>query len=452
MNDRGYPDLSSPTLHLSIILSLTIFVAILSASFFIDIEIIAQGAGKIIPAAKVQVVQPEYSGQVKSIFVKNGARVDKGQLLIELDSTDARAQLRTVKEEIQRLTIERYRIRSLLVEFSDASSADNFSKLNASLSLSDINAENILEINHSGEDFKQPFLRDQHGLMTSEIAEFRSSLASFSAQIDANNKSHSIIEANIEKIDALLLIHEERHQASTTLSRKGIISRASYLNTIEHLTNLQKQRNIHLRELAQNRSIVRRIRAEQLKYRSGLRSKYFLRKSAIESRIAILLQDQITRRRKMANMNLRAPIDGIVDKLNIHTIGAVIMSGDKTMNIVPYHGTPILEVMVANQDVGFVRTGQRVNIKLSAFPSERFGHVKGMVTHISADATEIAANSWGFSIRIEPESAYLKTADVQHKLRPGMTARVDIITGSRTLISYFFAPIIKTLEDSLGER
>jgi hemolysin D len=122
------------------------------------------------------------------------------------------------------------------------------------------------------------------------------------------------------------------------------------------------------------------------------------------------------------------------------------------MNIVPYHGTPILEVMVANQDVGFVRTGQRVNIKLSAFPSERFGHVKGMVTHISADATEIAADSWGFSIRIEPESAYLKTADVQHKLRPGMTARVDIITGSRTLISYFFAPIIKTLEDSLGER
>ena len=61
MNDRGYLDLSSPTLHLSIILSLTIFVAILSASFFIDIEIIAQGAGKIIPAAKVQVVQPEYS-------------------------------------------------------------------------------------------------------------------------------------------------------------------------------------------------------------------------------------------------------------------------------------------------------------------------------------------------------------------------------------------------------
>ena len=248
MNDRGYLDLSSPTLHLSIILSLTIFVAILSASFFIDIEIIAQGAGKIIPAAKVQVVQSEYSGQVKSIFVKNGARVDKGQLLIELDSTDARAQLRTVKEEIQRLTIERYRIRSLLVEFSNANSTDDLSGFNASLRLSDITAEYTLEIKHSEEDFKQPFLRDQHGLMTSEIAEFRSSLASFFAQIDANNKSHSIIEANIERIDALLLIHEERHQASTTLSRKGIISRASYLNTIEHLTNLQKQRNIHCSE------------------------------------------------------------------------------------------------------------------------------------------------------------------------------------------------------------
>ena len=164
MNDRGYLDLSSPTLHLSIILSLTIFVAILSASFFIDIEIIAQGAGKIIPAAKVQVVQPEYSGQVKSIFVKNGARVDKGQLLIELDSTDARAQLRTVKEEIQRLTIERYRIRSLLVEFSNANSTDDLSGFNASLTLSDITAEYTLEIKHSEEDFKQPFLRDQHGL------------------------------------------------------------------------------------------------------------------------------------------------------------------------------------------------------------------------------------------------------------------------------------------------
>ena len=122
------------------------------------------------------------------------------------------------------------------------------------------------------------------------------------------------------------------------------------------------------------------------------------------------------------------------------------------MRVVPRDQSYEIEAIFPNTDVGFLTAEQRANIKLDVFPSERFGALAGTISNVSADAVEIDDNVFGFVIRIKPKASYLQTPANQYPLQPGMTSVVDAITGERRIISYFFAPIVKVVQESLGER
>jgi len=111
-----------------------------------------------------------------------------------------------------------------------------------------------------------------------------------------------------------------------------------------------------------------------------------------------------------------------------------------------------IEAIFTNNDIGFVEIGQQANINLDAYPSERFGFVTGVVSDVAADSTEATEGVWAFEVRITLDENKLTSGPEQFFLRPGMTAAVDITTDSRRLISYFFAPIVDTLNQSLQER
>lgn len=122
------------------------------------------------------------------------------------------------------------------------------------------------------------------------------------------------------------------------------------------------------------------------------------------------------------------------------------------MRIVPANSGIEVEAIFTNNDIGFLARRQPANVNLDAFPAARFGFVKGHVIDVSADATELVPSKWGFVVRIALETPYLDAPLTRQALRPGMTASVDVITGERRLISYFFAPIVETIQGSLGER
>jgi len=96
--------------------------------------------------------------------------------------------------------------------------------------------------------------------------------------------------------------------------------------------------------------------------------------------------------------------------------------------------------------------GQKANIRLDAYPSERFGLVAGHVADMAADSTEISDGKWGYVVRISPEAGFIQIGSKSLPLRPGMTATIDVTTENRRIISYFFAPILRTIENALGER
>ena len=440
MNRKG-SRVVSPTYHLTVIFSISVFVSIVVMSYLFQIEIVAQGIGKVIPIGRVQIIQSESGGQIQKIFVRDGSLVTKGDVLIALDSTNAQAEVNTLQDEISRLEIELYRI-------------EVFSKIitNAENVTPDIASRGLNIFSQKINDSNLSFPSDQIEILKAELTELVDLFKQIDAKIEANNKSKNVTRATISRIEAAIGIQQERLQNAENLLQKGATSYATYLNVLDSFTQLQKEREIYLNELEQKSALEPVYNAEKASILSAKRALLLNQKTKTTGQLHKLQEQLTSKERWLANSLLKSPVDGTVDKLSVFTVGGVVSAGQELMRIVPQSNKLEVEAIFPNIDVGFLKRGQLVNIKLDAFPSERFGMVQGVVSNVSADAVEIGKNNYGYIVRIKPDTPYLETPSNRYPLRVGMTSTVDAITGKRRLISYFFAPIVKVIQESLRER
>jgi len=440
MRDNWMMSVKSPTLHASVFFTLFVFVALLTMSIVFKVEVVARGQGKVVPITRVQVVQPEFDGKITAIHVRNGSAVERGQVLIELDTTDALAEVNTIRAEQIRLQIENVRIAVLLTATG-----------NPDMQSTTFRSEVLAQFAPTGLS-DHSFFIEQRKLLSAEIDDLQAGLAQIDAQLLANEKSVEITHANIARIEASISIQNERLEVAQGLLDRGTTSRSSFLDTQEAFTALEKEREVYLKELDQKLSQETALEAERRSLITGQRNRLLQRRAEIEAALAKLGEQLTTATRRLNAGQLRSPVDGTVDQLEVFTIGGVAGAGQEILRVVPKDQEFEIEAVFSNTDIGFVENGQQANIKFDAYPSERFGHLEGTVSDVSADAIEITDNVWGYSVRITPSAYELVTGNLTNIIRPGMTGEIDITTDKRRIISYFFAPIMKTIESALGER
>ncbi|MCY3683664.1 MAG: HlyD family type I secretion periplasmic adaptor subunit [Gemmatimonadetes bacterium] len=432
--------ITSPTLHVTIWFIIFVFIVIVVMACFFKVEVVARGQGKVVPLSRVQIVQPEFDGKITAIHIRNGSTVHQGDILVELDTTDAEAELNTITAEIVRLQIERARITALV----------------SSIDIGNIQTESFsretLRAFAESANAKHDFYAEQARLLVAEVEDLQAMLSQNTARITINERSISVTQANIDRIEAAIAIQAERLKIAQELLGQGISSRSAFLDVEEAFTALEKERQVYLRELNQKRSQETGLRAERRSIISAQRSLLLQRKSDIEARLKTLQEQSRIAERRIIGAQLTAPMDGVVDQLKVFTIGAVAKGSEQVLSIVPEDQDVEIEALFNNYDIGFVEVGQIANINLDAYPSERFGFLVGVVSDIAADSTEVAGGAWAYQVRVTPETGELKNGPAQFALRPGMTAVVDITTGKRRLISYFFAPIVDIIQSALGER
>jgi HlyD family secretion protein len=166
-------------------------------------------------------------------------------------------------------------------------------------------------------------------------------------------------------------------------------------------------------------------------------------------------------------LELRAPQDGMVKDLATHTVGTVAPPGTILMTLVPKGDTLVAEVWVGNQDVGFVRAGQDVKLKLAAFQFQKYGMIEGVVRQMSADATEApSANTrsdtlggrdrpmgpLAYRALVELKSQVLEADGARHALAPGMQVSSEINLGTRSILEYVLSPVQKAWHEAGRER
>ncbi|HHS89319.1 MAG TPA: biotin/lipoyl-binding protein, partial [Rhodobacteraceae bacterium] len=337
---HGQIRIASPTLHATVFVSIAVFLAIIAMSIAFRIEVVARGKGRVVPVGRVQVVQPELSGRVNAIHVRNGMTVEKGQVLIVLDSTDAQVQLGTIAAERDRLRIEMIRIDTLV---------DVLGRISSGTVASLWNADDL----DLPEDLRDhPFALAQAELLRSEIGDLRASLEQIDARTEASLKSEAVTNANAERIVAALTIQRQRMDTAEKLLASGTTSRSSFLDVEQTLLELERQRDVYLREADQKQAERRALGIERRQLLANLRSGLLTRKAEIDARLALLAQEMRGAQRRLDASTLRAPVSGIVDQLKTFTIGGVVTAEAELMRIVPTNIAIEVEGVFSNQDVG----------------------------------------------------------------------------------------------------
>jgi adhesin transport system membrane fusion protein len=149
---------------------------------------------------------------------------------------------------------------------------------------------------------------------------------------------------------------------------------------------------------------------------------------------------------------LRSPVNGIVQRLYINTIGGVISPGNNILDIVPQEDSLLVELKIKPADIAYVNVGQFARLKFSAYDFAIHGSLQGIVTFVSADTITNDEGESFFVVRVKPNKPFLGAKSGELPIKIGMTAEADIITGKKTILSYLTEPVHRGIDKALRER
>jgi hemolysin D len=257
----------------------------------------------------------------------------------------------------------------------------------------------------------------------------------------------------------------ERATAFKQLVDQNIASRMEYLAA-------EKQRVEETQELARQKEIFGQDSAAlaeaQQNYQTLISEFQKTRHDELsdqETKAASLFQERVKAAQRTGLQKLTAPIDGEVQQLAAHTIGGVVTPAQQLLVVVPFEHQLEAEVMVENKDIGFVKKGQRVELKVETFPFTRYGLIDGEIINVTTDAVqldksgEVAKSNQSpqggtlvYPARVSLSKSVIQVDGKPVRLSPGMAVTAEIKTGTRRLIEFFLSPLLKSGQESLRER
>lgn len=408
-----------------------ITIALLWACFG-QIDIIAVAHGKVVPSGQVKVVQPYERAVVKRLLVRDGMQVEKGQLLIQLDATELGAEQEKVQSSLLDASLAAARARAFL---------DAVQRKAASVRT--IPASQELPVAK---------LVEANRLLTSEYQAFRSELLARDAEARHLQAQQATTQETLNKLQALYPLYEQRAADLKRLLEKNYVPRHEYLEQENRRTETAKEIDIQRRRLAETEALV----AQQREQREALVAS-FIRQTReqlvqAEQKFTQLQQEGVKLRSRSELLELRAPVDGTVQQLAVHTEGGVVTEAQPLLVIVPLNEQLEIEAMVENKDIGFIRRGQNAEVKVDAFPFTRYGILDGSVVTVSLDAIADEKNRLLYQTRVLLKNRWIRVEGKHVPLVPGMTVSVEIKTGKRRVIDYFLSPVLQHGAESIRER
>jgi hemolysin D len=404
-------------------------VAILITSVFGHLDIVATAKGKVMPSDRVKVIQPAITGVTRRILVRDGQRVNAGQLLLVLDTTQASADSERARKD---------RIDANLAIASARAALDAQSSNKAPL-LDKVN-EASDEAQHQAQAFTESLVR-----------ELRDKVSSATAELSKRTAERATADAEIAKLQATAPLARKEADDYRKLSVDNYVSKHDFLEkeqtalTAEHELIAQRSHAAELTAaIAQQRaeiaSMISTFRREQLD--SLTKAQQQLQHSAVD-------ETKATTREGL--LSLTAPVSGTVQQLAVHTLGGVVTTAQSLMEIVP-DDTLEVEATIENKDIGFVEVGQDASVKLDAFPYTQYGYLKGKVVSVANDAVQDKRTGLVFTARIKLAASSLTIHGKPISITPGMQVSADIRTGKRSVAAYFLSPLVENVQESMRER
>ena len=404
-----------------------------------QLDIVAVADGKLVPASYLKIVQPAEQGIVKEILVQEGQQVAEGEVLIRMDAVTSEADVRALQSEHDNKRLALRRI--------DAQLAGKFLLRDAG-------------------DPPELFAHVE-AQYAANVRAYESALAQERSLLDKARHDLAGARATKAKLEQVLPHYIEQEKAFEKLSKDGFAGRIMY--TDKQRERIEKEQDLRTQGfvIRSSQSVIeqseKKIAQISADYRRQLRTERVETAAQLEK----VQQELAKHEHRHRLLELKAPQAGMVKDLATHTVGTVAMPGTILMTLVPKDEQLLAEVWVSNQDVGFVRPGQPVKLKLAAFQFTKYGMLEGTVRQVSADATEAPSANTRSDVltgRDRPMGplTYRALVDLKHQelesdgaryaLAAGMQTSAEINLGTRSILEYLVSPVRKAWHEAARER
>ena len=472
--------LEAPPAPVKVAMMLTIcgfFAAALTWSVTGQLDVHAQAWGKIEASRKTKVIQPLDSGKVISISVENGIQVNRGDLLVSLDSSEVLADTRAAEDGLnasraeasrRRASVDAARVflRQLAGEFSYESRVRPMPDF--------VVSENISFDLSVPESMRER----EHFVLRADLAHLENTLKDLHKQILQKDAARQRLEMGIEVQRKLLVTLNERVDVREASIRLDVGTRINLFDAQESLQKSLAALASDEGQLIEADAAVEELKSQQVKAVSQFIAENQSKLAESERKSDELAQQLAKAKVRLARMQLFAPMDGIIQQLAVTTIGQVVTTGQQLMALTPSEGGLQVQAYVSNIDIGFVQVGLDAEVKIDAFPFTRFGAIPAKVIRVAADAIDeqeakrIQANATAgangatlnpsvvpgqqqtfvFPVTLKLERHYVDVGGSQIALLPGMTVTAEIKTDRRRVIDYLLSPIAKVGSEAMRER
>ena len=410
----------------------TLFMASLACLVFIvwagftHVDEIAAAEGQVIPAGSVVTVQHLEGGQIQEILVKEGELVDAGQALLKLSPAAAISELEQSRAREAALLLKAERLRAFV-----EGRQPNFAFVGP------------------GYDH---LVADNQAIYQTQSDASNTARAVIGAQIEQKRSDLQLLEQQQktlqEQIDAL----NETLKLREDLVEQHLVTRVQYLDS--------------KRELARMRGELARVVGQAITAREALTETQnrlvdqlsTVHKTSMDDLATVIaelaqVQESIGRLEDRVNrLVVTSPVRGYVKGLAVHNTGAVIQPGGLVCEVVPVDREMRIEAKVATRDVGHLRPGQRVKVKVTTYDFARYGAAMGTLERVSASNFVDEKGQPYFKAAVKLDNDYVGTDPGRFPITPGMTVNAEIITGDKTLLQYMLKPIFTQMQQSFHER
>lgn len=408
-----------------------LFASSVAWASFAEVDEIARGDGKIIPASKTQIIQASEPGVVQEIAVTIGQIVKKNDLIIRLDNTfntsslgEQQAKARALQTRIARLKFEQ--TGTLEGAFPCPSEIQKV-------------APEICD--------------NEQKLLIARRDNFEVKLSVLKSRLDQREKELDEANANADRLTKNLVVSDQEAKLVEAMVKKGLMARTEQLRVEREQTELNGQLALAGETIKKAKSAI--TEAQLQVNELGLELQQEALSDLTQALADLSVVDETIRGAtdKVARTDIRSPVDGIVNTLDINTVGAFVQPGAVVAGIVPTSETLLVEARVSPRDVAFIRPGQDALIKVTAYDFSIFGGIEGKVSNITADSlVDQKTGEPYYQVRVATDKSTLTRDGKTYSIIPGMICSVDIKTGRKTILTYLMKPINKAREEAMSER
>lgn len=386
------------------------------------VDEVTRGMGKVIPSSKAQLVQAAEPAVVKEILVRAGQSVKRGQLLVRLDDAEASSQLGQIQTETDRLTVRAERLKQ---EAAGGALGCEEGSL----------------------------CSDERRLQDVRVATARSRESALAAAVEQRRRDLSEGQATASALETSSRLAREQVEMLEPLAAKGIVPQTELLTARREMVDTMGRLAAARQGVARAAAAVREAQAELNSSKLDFRQQALAERSEVATKIAVNQETIRGAKARKQRGELRAPANGIVNDVQVTTIGGFVNAGEMLMQVVPVGDKLLVEARVKPGDIAFIKVGDPANVKVTAYDFSIYGGLAGRVEQVSADSIydEVEREAY-YTVLVRTDRSYILQGGQRFPIVPGMICDVEIITGRKSILNYLLKPVEKAFGEAMTER